>query len=382
MLRSFMVRLAMPLMNTKHIHTQRIRQICAFLSAGGGTLQQMHDRVNEGLEARGLEPIGLRTLQSCIERLRAGDFDHSKQALPLRTRGRLFKVVFKHKVYSWAPDTERPEFGDLDEDERFTLPFLAGILKRFESIPSVQKILLQLPEIFNVPEEEMESRSAIFQTGPVLYDLQNPDFEAKVIKCVIQILSHIHHGRIITFNYVPVNIYDNKVENLTLHIVAPLQIRYYEHYYYLITADPEGKRVLNFRIDQIHQLKVEPMEDEDGTTLYFDREAVERRLNITNRMKDSLGVWNHPETDRLHEIHIAFSKWAASYVKRLRLHNSQRIVHETKATQTVVISIKIRLRPEATAGEDILDRNPELSFLLARFGSFCKIVSAVPVSHR
>lgn len=368
-------------MNTKSIHTQRIRLICAFLTAGGGTLQEMHERVNEGLRQRGLEEIGLRTLQSCIERLRSGEFDHSKQALPLRNRKKLFKVVFKHKVYNWADDTEFPEFGDLDEDERFTLPFLAGILKRFESIPSVQKILYQLPEIFHIPEEEMESKSAIYQTGPVLYDPQNPDFEAKVIKCVIHILSHIHHGRYIGFNYVPVNIYDNKVENLTLHEVAPLQIRYYDNYYYLIAADRSGKKVLNFRIDQIHQLKIEPLEEEEDAPTHFDRPALERQLDITNRMKDSVGVWNHPESDRLHELQISFNKWAASYVKRLRLHPSQRIISENKSKQEMVIGIKVRLRPERTPGEAIIDRNPELSFLLARFGEYCKILSATTIRH-
>lgn len=338
-------------------------------------MQEMHDRVNAGLEDRGLAPIALRTLQSCIEYLRRGDFDHSKQDEPLKTRGKLFKVEFQNKIYRWSADTAFPEFGDLDEDERFTLPFLAGILKRFESIPAVQKILHQLPEIFNIPEEEMQSGSAIFQTGPVLYDPQNPDFEAKVIKCVIKILSHLHHGRTIEFNYVPVNVYDNRVENLNLHQVAPLQIRYYEHYYYLVAEDLHAKKIINFRIDQIHRLDVVPMEDEQGAPVYFDRAELEQRLRLSNRFRDALGVWIHSEAETLHELQISFTKWAASYVKRLQLHPSQRIVSENKAEQTLVIRLKLRLRPELTPNEQTIDRNPELAFLLGRFRDNCKIES-------
>lgn len=365
--------------NQQYLQTQRIRQICAFLSAGGGSLEEMHGFVNDGLEEKGLEPIGLRTLQSCIERLRQGDFDHSKQDMAPRQRSKLFKVVFKHKVYKWATDTEQPEFGDLDEDERFTLPFLAGILKRFESIPAVQKILYQLPEIFNISEREMESRSAIFQTGPVLYDPQNPAFESKVIQCVIKILSHIHLGQAIEFNYTSVNVYDNKVENLTMQQVAPLQIRYYEHYYYLTAADLEGKRILNFRIDQIHRLNVVASEDEQGKIRTFDRSQLEQQLKIANTFRDSLGVWIHAEKEKLYEIQISFRKWAASYVKRLRLHPSQRIISEDKSKQTLVISLKLRLIDESAEKKNILDRNPELAFLLGRFGNDCKILSAMSV---
>jgi hypothetical protein len=369
----------MVMKNQHNTHTQRIRQICAFLTAGGGTLQEMHTHVNEGLQDCGLEPIGLRTLQACIEKLRQGDFDHSKKELPFKLRQKLFKVVFKHKIYTWASDTEFPEFGDLDQEERFTLPFLAGILKRFDSIPAVQKILYQLPDIFNISEDEMESQYAVFQTGPILFDPANPDFEARVIKCVIKILSHIHRGEMIEFNYTKVADYDSKIENLTMQQVAPLHIRYYEHYYYLTAADLEGKKILNFRIDQIHRLNVAAMENEQGEVVTFNRAEVEQKFGVTKKFKDALGVWIHAEKDPLHEIHIAFFKWAASYVKRLQLHASQKIVSEDKSAQTLVISLRLRLSASSEIQTPIIERNPELAFLLGRFGNYYKIVSATPV---
>lgn len=365
----------MSISNQHYAQTQRIRQICAFLTAGGGTLQEMLEKVNVGLENRGLSPIAVRTLQTCILCLRRGDFDHSKQNLPLRIRSKLFKVIYRNKIYRWAPDTEYPEFGDLDEEERFTLPFLSGILKRFESIPAVQKILDQLPEIFNLTEDEMQSRMAIFQSGPTLYDPQHAEFEAKVIKCVIRLLGYLNKNQAIEFNYVPVNAYDNRVENLIMHQVAPLQIRYYEHYYYLVAADLERNQLRNFRVDQIHRLDVSPMLDEKDQPVFFDRAEIEKSTDLRRCFQDSLGVWIHSKNEPLHEIQIRFTKWAASYVRRLRLHPSQRIVSENKAEQTLVISLRIRLMPEKEPGQPIESRNPELTFLLARFRDNCVIES-------
>jgi hypothetical protein len=66
-------------------------------------------------------------------------------------------------------------------------------------------------------------------------------------------------------------------------------------------------------------------------------------------------------------------------VKRLRLHPSQRIVSENKAEQTLVISMKLRLGEETESRKNIIDRNPELAFLLGRFGEDCKILSATPI---
>lgn len=364
------------MMKWEDTDTQRIRHICSFLKAGGGSLQAMHSYVNTRLAENGQAGIGLRTLQACIERLRRGNFSHSRQGLGEKARSRLFSVEYKAKVYRWAPETLFPEFGDLDEDERFTLPFLAGILRRFESIPAVQKILFRLPDIFGISEQEMESRMAIFQPGPVLYDPRHPGFDDSVVRCVINVLAHIHRGQAIAFNYTSVNVYDSKVEKLTLQQVKPLHIRYYEHYYYLAAADLAGEKVLNFRIDQIHRLNVEPIDDEQGEPLLFDPEALAKRLGIDAKFRDALGVWIHNNHERLYRIEISFRKWAASYVKRLQLHPSQKLVREDKARQTLVISLRLRLSEPASPNQKIIDRNPELAFLLGRFRGDCKILSA------
>jgi len=45
----------------------------------------------------------------------------------------------------------------------------------------------------------------------------------------------------------------------------------------------------------------------------------------------------------------------------------------------LVISMKLRLGEETESRKKIIDRNPELAFLLGRFGEDCKILSATPI---
>ena len=358
-----------------HLKTKRIRLICDFLNNGGGKLDEMEAWVNERLEEESLKAIGRRTLQSCINSLRNGDFDHSMQQSTTKSKDKLFKIqVVNNKNYQWAADSLKPEFGDLDDSERFTLPFLAGILRRYESIPAVQKILYQLPEIFNITEKEMESSSAIFHSGPDLYDENNSQFEEKVIGCVINILRFIHFNQAIEFNYTPVSFYENSAEKLNLHQVAPLEIRYYENYYYLIASDLKDKALRTFRVDMIHRFKIDEMLDSNDEPVFFDKKALEKHTSVKKLFKESMGVFPYNPSDaNMYEIQIKFTEWAASYMKRLKYHHTQRIIEENKNEKYLIISLQLRLIHEKNKGEDILKRNKPLSFLLGRFGEYAKI---------
>ena len=362
-------------MNKQEKNT-RIRLICEFLNRGGGKINEMESSVNEQLTDQGQKEIGRRTLQTCLECLRKGDFDHSLKNKITKSKEDIFKVQVINRSYQWAPDTIKPEFGDLDDEERFTLPFLAGILRRYESLPAVQKILYQLPQIFGISEKEMESSSAIFHSGPDLYDESNNQFEEKVIGCVINILRFIHFNQAIEFNYTPVNYYENSGEKLNLHQVAPLEIRYYENYYYLIGVLIIDKSLRTFRVDMIHRFKIDQMLDENEEPVHFDKIELEKQTNIKKLFKESMGVFPYNAKDaNLYEIHIKFSDWAASYMKRLKYHHSQKIVEENKTEKYLIISINLRLVHEKHKGEEVMKRNKALSFLLGRFGENAKIVS-------
>jgi len=362
------------------IKTKRIRFICQFLTAGGGTLKEMHKWVNQKLVEVEERPVRLRTIQYCIEDLRKGRFEHSDKEKSKRASADLFKVkVVEGNKYKWEESSELPKFGDLEENERFTLPFLAGILKQYESIPAVQKILIQLPQIFNISEAEMASKKAVFHTGPEFYDDTDLDFQQKVIDCVIKLLSCIHHGQCIEFNYTPTKNYENTNIALNLKSIAPLQIRFYENYYYLIGYEVNSKYLATYRVDQIHRQKIDLMLNENDEVVTFDLDEIERITKIRSRFKHSLGVWPDSDEDQLYDIHIKFYDFAATYVKRLRFHPSQKIISESKDEKSITISLRLSLRKKTEQRKEIEERQFDLAFLLGRFRKYAEIIDAIPV---
>lgn len=220
----------------------------------------------------------------------------------------------------------------------------------------------------------MESSSAIFHSGPDLYDENNNQFEEKVISCVINLLRFIHLSHAIEFNYTPVSYYENSNEKLNLHQVAPLEIRYYENYYYLIASDLKDNSLRTFRVDQIHRFKIDVIFDENEEPIQYDKKDLEKQTSVKKLFKESMGVFPYNPSDaNMYEIKIKFTDWAASYIKRLKYHHSQKVVEENKTDKYIIISIQLRLIHERNKGEDILKRNKALAFLLGRFGNFATI---------
>lgn len=361
--------------------TKRIGLICQFLNAGGGTLEEMREYVNENLVDLGLKEIGTRTLQTCLEKLRKGDFEHSEKGKPKKERARLFKIdVIENYIYKWNKNSSYPKFGDLDEDERFTLPFLAGILKQYESIPAVQKILLQLPHIFNISESEMESKNAIYHSGPQFFDDNDPRFHEKTMDCVIKILSCIHHSQCIEFHYTSTRNFEEK-EKSYLVSLSPLQIRFYENYYYLIGLDNDNdsNKIRPYRVDQIQRHKIDISLDENDNARIFDREEIEKEHNFKSRLKYAMGIWINDHEDPLYEIKIKFIEFAATYIKRLKFHPSQKIIDENKKEKSITISLKLKLRKESDEYTKLEERQYDLAFLLGRFREYAQVISFKPI---
>ncbi len=362
-------------MTDSFIKSTRIRYICSFLDNGGGTLEEMFKEVNKKLGDAHLEKIKLRMLQKHIQQLREGDFEHSKSGLPARQKAKLFKIeVVSRNKYRWAENTEKPAFGDLEDEERFTVPFLKGILKRYESIPAVQKIMDKLPEIFNIGEDEMETSAAVVHTGPELYHALNENFQEELIKCVVRILTHLHNEEVIEFNYRDVN---KQVFNL--YRVAPLQIRFYENYYYLIAYNYDEERVKPFRIDHIDRLKVDLALDDNENVVNFSHKGLEKKTKWKDLLKNSLGIWVHSSSDTLHEVQVQFTKWAAAYMRHLKFHPSQKTIIDDEKNNKLILQFRIKLSNIEASKHEPESRNVELNFLLKRFREDAKVIACKPI---
>lgn len=360
-------------------NTLRIRLICKFLDAGGGTLEEMLSFVNRKLESLQASSISLRTLQTCIENLRKGKFNHNLEPGAAAKRKNVFRVgVINRNTYQWESGTLKPQFGDLDEGERYTLPFIFAMLRKYEHIPAIQKIKDELPVLLGVSDEDTEGSAFIVHQGAVLYDGLNKkkDFYKNVIELVIQLLGHIHRREKIQFHYQKVDKLEDTVKALVHHVISPLQIRFYDEMYYLVGVDEKYKRMLNFRVDLIHQLKVEFANDDDESVVYVDAETLRKTYKPEDFSKYTIGVWNFPETASVYEIHIQFSEWASAHILRMKYHQSQKVISKDVQKNTCVISFKLKLYPERFAGQAIVERNLELAFLLGRYREFAKVLKA------
>jgi len=376
------------MINHQHIRNTRIRILCSFLDQGGGKLTEMHNFMNRKLEEASLDPVGERTLQATIEILRSGDFNHSLQDLPGAKRKKLFKVIVVRKCYRWDSSSAKPVFGDLLEEERYTLPFIAAILGKYESIPAVRKVLSCLPELLGVSDSEMESSGFVIHSGPILYDgIRNmKNFPSRVVSLSIQILGHIHRSEWIEFIYGAVGKLSHTLNVKVHHRVAPLNIRFYDELYYLTAidyvqkADQEYYRLLNFRIDQILNLRVDVCTDTDSEEiLHFNPASLRRKFGLNHHFDHILGVWNFDEKAGVHDVHIKFKGWAAARLLKVKYHATQKIVLIDEENDFCIVSFYIKLYQADFTEKSIADRSPELAYLVGRFGKYAEILKAQPI---
>jgi hypothetical protein len=346
------------------VQLQRIKHITTFLNNGGGNLTELLDYVNEKLIEENLPPIKERQIQYDLNKLNSGDFAHSKKHLTKNERGNLFRYEVKNKKYQWESNSEQPVFDDLQDEERLTLPFLFGLLKRYESIPAVEKILHVVKENYNMSEKELNKDEMFVVHNITMNDI---DFEEELVKVALQLIGHIQRSEVIEFNYTWVGNLDNAKNSYGYYKIAPLQVKLYENYYYLTGV--------NFRIDQILQLKVEPSLDEtEAKTEMFDRSKLIQDSGFKDHFKYVLGVWTPSATDDVHRLTIEFKDWAASYVRHLKFHPTQRFVEMDPKKKTYTISLDLKLMPEIMKGKKVTERAPELQFLLGRFRECASII--------
>jgi len=358
-------------MDTNSMTLLRIRFIDQFLKKGGGSLEQMISFVNHKLDEAGYKPIKVRLLNYALKDLRNGNFIHSLSDKIDPKQKDVFKIEFKNEMYKYSSDSTQPVFGDLEEDERLTVPFLMGILKQYESLPAVKKIMEGLVEQFELDNTESKCASVVISSQPKLAQ------EDDVVKLAIQILGHIQREECIHFHYFAVNKLDTSILKASEQKVAPMQIRLYNSIYYLTAVNMNTKSIFNFRIDQIRKLRVDELLDEQEESVTFNYKELEKETKLKTHFDHVLGVWNHSKEDTVTEVKIKFRDWAASYVKSLPIHPTQ-IIDEKSINleeNSLVVSIRIKLGAKINKEQKANERSVELAFLLGRFREFCEVLN-------
>ncbi len=349
------------ILNIKQI---RIELICQKIRQGA-SIEDIIEYVNKKIKTHSHSEISFskRTIENDIRSIREGDFIFSNNIKPIGDNYFFIPYKKSENKYYFHEDHEEPEFDEITEEERLTIPFITGILKQYESLPAVKKIISRIDDLFEI---DSKNKTTLLSPQPKLID------EDKSIKKVIQLLKHIKNKECIEFNYIIVHKLNTNSETKKIKKVIPIQLRVHDNFYYLIGFDLEKKELKNFKIDQIFN-KIDALCDENEETIYFDPKN-KIITSIDNKFKNTLGVWVHKDEDPIRKVKIKFRDWAANYISKINLHSTQKIINVDLEANEIIIELELKLSKIIKPGDSINNLDPELAFLLGRFRDYCEII--------
>jgi len=352
------------LLNIKQV---RIELICQKIR-NGASIKEIREYVNKKIKTYSQSEISFseRTIENDLKSIREGDFMFSNDIKP--TGDYYFFIQYKksENKYYFHEDHEEPEFDEITEEERLTIPFITGILQQYENLPAVKKIISRIDDLFEVAPSK---KNTFFTTKPKLIE------EDKTVKKAIQLLKHIKNKECVEFYYISVHKLNTNSETKKIKKVSPIQIRVHDNFYYLIGFDLEKKELKNFKIDQIFN-KIDALCDENEEIIYFDPKD-KIITSIDERFKNTLGVWVHNEEDTIRKVKIKFRDWAANYVSKIKLHTTQKIINVDLDNNEIIIELELKLYNLKEPVTTINNLDPELAFLLGRFRDYCEIIEII-----
>ena len=356
----------------QNIKQVRIELICRKIKQGG-SMDEIIKYVNEKINSNigGIEiDYKYRTIENDINSIRKGEFECVNKNVNGDGEHKFYiNYIKSENKYYFDKDYVEPEFDEITEEERLTIPFLTGILKPYENIPAVLKILDRIEDFFDI---DKKYKNAIIINRTKLYEEEN------TIELAIQLLGHIKRNECVQFNYVTVHKLNADFKESRWVKTIPIQIKIYENLYYLIGFDLEKKKLSNFRIDQIiyrNKNSIDVIEDEENPDeiKYFDPKD-KIITTIDERFKNTLGVWVHKDEDTIRKVKIKFRDWAANYVSKIKLHSTQKIINIDFDNNEIIIELELKLYNLKEPVTTINDLDPELAFLLGRFRDYCEII--------
>ena len=359
----------------QNIKQVRIELICRKIKQGG-SMDEIIKYVNEKINSNigGIEiDYKYRTIENDINSIRKGEFECvNKNVNGVGEHKFYINYIKSENKYYFDKDYVEPEFDEITEEERLTIPFLTGILKPYENIPAVLKILDRIEDFFDI---DKKYKNAIIINRTKLYEEEN------TIELAIQLLGHIKRNECVQFNYVTVHKLNADFKESRWVKTIPIQIKIYENLYYLIGFDLEKKKLSNFRIDQIiyrNKNSIDVIEDEENPDeiIYFDPKD-KIITSIDERFKNTLGVWAHEDEDTIRIVKIKFRDWAANYVSKIKLHSTQKIINIDFDNNEIIIELELKLYNLKEPVTTINNLDPELAFLLGRFRDYCEIIEII-----
>jgi len=364
--------------------------------------------INKKLALRGLNEIGVKTLELDIKAINSGYFEEADHSLPLLEKDKLYDLRFDHTTKRYKYHGHRiPNIPFLERDEFRTLPFLVGILNQYSNIPIVKKLLRESGILFNQNPDEIDTSKSLVAKKPEFFSSYR---EEHMIVSAIQLTDFIEEKYVIEFEYTTINElghFNSRDLEITVFRAFPLCIHLHDHLFYLTAvsqqnpgADKKNKLLLrNFRIDQIKMGSIKRLPDPAQPHNYerFKPGQLWAHYDVENQLKKSIGVWNMDTTAVEEEVRIRFYGWAANQLIVFKIHHSQINGPIDKENKCVDVTFKFYTYPKYRAinakqrefyeeqvnndfspqdfpYSDLFHRYPEAAHLLGKYINFMQVL--------
>lgn len=295
------------------------------------------EKFNNYLESEGFEKKSLKTLDRIIEKMIEEDYEF---IFELDGHKRAIKLNFI------------PNKLILSKDEINAFPLIFGNMQTEADLPTIKKIKELVTKEYGFKEKDLIDSKYFVKTEP---EINNHN---KIILLAGKLISFAKQGIVVKYYY------KNKEGVEDYKYVAPLQIRLYDHRYYLLGLDIDSvsgmpsEILKNYCLDTFLNFEVFEAcyETEDGlgelNTITFNHDELYKKSDLQNKLKHSIGIWYDPKNE-LRVYRIKFYDWAKGIVLNKKLHHSQKVIENKE--NFVIIQIAVW-------------ENHEIDFILGRFG--------------
>ena len=317
----------------------------------GGDRAYLVNEINKKLVSRGLNTIGVKTLELDIKAIKSGDFEEADHSLPLLEKGHLYDLRFDHDSKRYKYYGHRiPNIPFLTEEEDHTIAFLMQILEEHKDLPVIKKLISESSTLFNKSFSDAKSRKSFVFKKPVY---SNEKRGEKMIERAVELLGYIEKQQAIRFDYVEcknLKQFEGTGAKRMTFKAYPLCVRMHENLYYLTTIcqkNPDKKRgnkfiIRNLRIDHIVDKSIKLIPNPKAPHLYETFVASDEwaKHEVEKQFNKAIGIWNLPKTAIEEIVHIRFYGWAANQLKVFDIHPSQVIIETNSEMDYVDLQFK------------------------------------------
>lgn len=341
-------------MNSNGIYQKYIKIIEQILLNSTLTKEDLLNKFNSNLMNIGIAQKTSKTIERIISQMKIID-------------GYSFEIGYEGHQRTYRL-ISTPEKLVLTTEEINSFPLIFGLMQWENIIPPIKKIKELIKTEYGLSNFDVDTGKYFVKSEP---EINNHD---KILLLAGKIINFAKNGIVIKYNY------KNKEGKEDYKYVAPLQIRFYDHRYYLLGIDVDSETGLpsnvlkNYSLDTFLNYQIEEAfkEPEDGIftneIITFNHEEWYIKSDLKNKLKNSLGIWYFE--DNINRVYrLKFYDWAKNLVLNRKIHHSQKVIENKDNYVILQITICNKLLKD---NNKELEENPELSYILGRFGDKCE----------